>query len=109
MNYKEIVAMFKQDPFFGLVGEELFLATEEVSQLNDEYTLYEFAEKRAKKHISDWLRTCADHIDSGKWPMIYDTDIPDRMPDAPAKGKDKDGRHRIMENFNIAFSHPWPG
>lgn len=104
MNYKELIARFKEDPFFGLAGEELFLATEEVSKLDDGYSLHEFAEKRAHKHISDWLRTCADHIDGGKWPMIVEIDIPDRMPDAPAKGKGS-----LMEDFRITFSHPWPG
>jgi len=103
MTDKELYDLWYNDPVSCCRdGAELFELTELLSGENSKYNLCDWVDKKVKRHIADWLRCLADHVETDRAPWIYGCDIPERPVDRPAAGV-------TMEDFSITFSHPWGG
>lgn len=53
-------------------------------------------------YVAQRLRELADHLDTGRYPLVMIADVP--APDEPLLPKGE-----LTYGFHVSLSHPWPG
>lgn len=103
MTDKELHDLWYENPVSCCRNDaELFELTVLMAGDDPGYHLRGWVDKKVNRHIADWLRCLAGHVEKGGSPYIYSCDIPERPADEPCATT-------TMEEFGITFSHPWGG